>query len=123
MAAPLYTGRTESGRLYHAGQILISTVGLPARGKTHSGKALERYLTWLGVKVRVFSLGDYRRSVLGTKIALPDDYFSRSHRSEATAKLRQSILDGMEQIIEEWFQKENGQVAIYDANVGLGVYV
>jgi 6-phosphofructo-2-kinase/fructose-2,6-biphosphatase 4 len=89
-----------------------------SRGKTHCGKALQRYLTWLGVKTRVFSLGDYRRAVLGDPAKLPPDYFARDKRSEATAKLRQAVLDGMEQIIEDWFVKENGQVAIYDANNG-----
>jgi 6-phosphofructo-2-kinase/fructose-2,6-biphosphatase 4 len=88
MAAPLYT--TSSGRLWHAGLILIVTVGLPgrststvfvnaadyvARGKTHISRALERYLRWLGVKTRVYSLGDYRRKVLGGAENIPADYF------------------------------------------------
>ena len=91
MAAPLYV--TQSGRLWHAGLILIVTVGLPggslrrvsyhvsahmrfpARGKTHISRALERYLRWLGVKTRVYSLGDYRRKVLGGAKNVPGDYF------------------------------------------------
>jgi len=74
MAAPLYT--TASGLLYHAGKILIMTVGLPARGKTHISRALERYLRWMGVKTQVVSLGDYRRKTLGGAQKLPPDYFS-----------------------------------------------
>lgn len=74
MAAPLYT--TASGLLYHAGKILIMTVGLPARGKTHISRALERYLRWMGVKTQVVSLGDYRRKTLGGAQQLPPDYFS-----------------------------------------------
>lgn len=100
MAAPLYV--TQSGRLWHAGLILIVTVGLPgehltatppcalslslgnrrrltgsisARGKTHISRALERYLRWLGVKTKVYSLGDYRRKVLGGAKSVPADYF------------------------------------------------
>lgn len=77
MAAPLYV--TQSGRLFHAGLILIVTVGLPARGKTHISRALERYvssclhsvrflaesrlhiryLRWMGVKTTVKSLGEW----------------------------------------------------------------
>lgn len=71
MAAPLYT--TASGQLFHAGKILIATVGLPARGKTHLAHALERYLRWLGVKATAMSLGDYRRRVLGGAENLPPD--------------------------------------------------
>ena len=74
MAAPLYT--TDSGLLFHAGKILVVTVGLPARGKTHVSRALERYLRWLGVKTQVISLGDFRRKRLGGKGQLPPDYFT-----------------------------------------------
>lgn len=73
MAAPLYT--TSSGLLWHAGKILIVLVGLPARGKTHISRALERYLRWNGVTTEVFSLGDYRRKTLGQAKDLPPDYF------------------------------------------------
>ncbi len=74
MAAPLYT--TASGLLFHAGKILVVTVGLPARGKTHVSRALERYLRWLGVKTQVISLGDYRRKTVGGAQQLPSDYFT-----------------------------------------------
>lgn len=74
MAAPLYT--TASGLLFHAGKILVVTVGLPARGKTHISRALERYLRWLGVKTLVVSLGDHRRKTLGGAQQIPKDYFT-----------------------------------------------
>lgn len=82
MVAPLYT--TDSGLLFHAGKILVCTVGLPARGKTHISRALERYLRWTGVKVQVISLGDYRRKVLGSAQNLPPDYF---HEGESYLRL------------------------------------
>jgi 6-phosphofructo-2-kinase/fructose-2,6-biphosphatase 4 len=74
MAAPLYT--TSSGLLWHAGKILIVVAGLPARGKTHISRSLERYLRWNGVTTEVYSLGDYRRKLLGPAKDLPDDYFT-----------------------------------------------
>lgn len=92
MAAPLYTTasgidfhsisstksliRHISGLYFHAGKILVLTVGLPARGKTHISRALERYLRWMGIKTLVVSLGDYRRRVLGSAQTLPSDYFT-----------------------------------------------
>lgn len=117
---PAWTDTTDSGRLFHAGQILISTIGLPARGKTHISRSLERYLRWLGVRTKVFSLGDFRRDQIGPSEGLPKDYFYRSGtRSSETEALRKRIKDGLEEKIKEWFTKENGQVAIYDANVRL----
>lgn len=74
MVAPLYT--TASGLLFHAGKILVVTIGLPARGKTHISRALERYLRWMGVKTQVVSLGDYRRKILGGTQKVPPDYFT-----------------------------------------------
>lgn len=38
MAAPLYV--TQSGRLWHAGLILIVTVGLPGENASHGGAPL-----------------------------------------------------------------------------------
>ncbi|KAK6047447.1 6-phosphofructo-2-kinase [Cooperia oncophora] len=37
-------------------------VGLPARGKTYISKKLCRYLNWIGIKTRVFNVGEYRRT-------------------------------------------------------------
>ena len=92
MVAPLYTtgqylassqhfvntasNLEASGLLFHAGKIIVVAVGLPARGKTHISRALERYLRWMGVKTQVISLGDYRRKVLGGAHCLPKDYFT-----------------------------------------------
>ncbi|KAG0696597.1 bifunctional 6-phosphofructo-2-kinase fructose-2,6-bisphosphate 2-phosphatase [Suillus ampliporus] len=115
MAAPLYT--TASGLLFHAGKILILTVGLPARGKTHISRALERYLRWMGVKTQVVSLGDYRRKTLGGTKKLPPDYFTLGEKSPETMELRQMVSDGCEKLIEDFFVA-GGQVVIYDANNG-----
>ncbi|THH00868.1 hypothetical protein EW026_g1742 [Hermanssonia centrifuga] len=116
MVAPLYT--TASGLLFHAGKILVVTVGLPARGKTHIARALERYLRWTGVKTQVISLGDHRRKVLGYAQNLPSDYFTLvGEKSAETMQLRQKIADGCEQLIWDFFNA-GGQVIIYDANNG-----
>lgn len=115
MVAPLYT--TASGLLWHAGKILVVMVGLPARGKTHVSRALERYLRWTGVKTKVVSLGDYRRKVLGGAQDLPPDYFSTTGKSPETMALRQKVLDGCEHQVWDFFDA-GGQVVIYDANNG-----
>ncbi|KAH7878424.1 6-phosphofructo-2-kinase-domain-containing protein [Lentinula edodes] len=114
MVAPLYT--TDSGLLFHAGKILVLTIGLPARGKTHVSRSLERYLRWMGVKTQVVSLGDYRRKTLGGAQKLPADYFHLGEKSPETIALRKKVSDGCEQQIWDFFK--TGQVVIYDANNG-----
>jgi hypothetical protein len=67
----------------------------------------------LGVKVRVFHLGDYRREILGGG-ALPDDYFW-VQATEETQTLRRRVLETCRDDLLNFFDKENGQVGIYDA--------
>ncbi|KAI9762304.1 MAG: translocase of outer mitochondrial membrane [Chaenotheca gracillima] len=112
--APAQLYSTESGRLFHSGRIVIVTVGLPARGKTHISVALARYLRWLGVKTRAFHLGDYRRATVGPGKDVPDDYFF-VNASAASVLLRQKILKRCREDIYQFLNHENGQVAIYDA--------
>lgn len=101
----------------HPGLVLIGVVGLPARGKTHVARSIDRYLRWLGVKSEVFSLGDHRRKFLGDPHKLPPDYFATDgSRSESTEKLRQEIKQSLLKAVEDFFAN-GGQVAIYDANV------
>lgn len=96
---------------------MIVVAGLPARGKTHISRSLERYLRWNGVTTEVFSLGDYRRKTLGHAKDLPDDYFSHGQKSNETTELRNSVRSRCERDILDFFDHA-GQVAIYDANNG-----
>ena len=112
--APAQLYSTESGRLFHSGRIVIATVGLPARGKTHISVALARYLRWLGVKTHIFHLGDYRRAHVGPKGEVPDDYF-HVNATTSSVLLRNKILKKCREDIFHFLNHENGQIAIYDA--------
>ncbi|KAI2623453.1 6-phosphofructo-2-kinase-domain-containing protein [Xylaria nigripes] len=112
--APAQLYSTMSGRLFHSGRIVIVMVGLPARGKTHISVSMARYLQWLGVKTRIFHLGDYRRATVGEGNDVPEDYFYPD-ASPASVMLRQKILKKCREDIYGWLNHENGQVAIYDA--------
>ncbi|GAP84122.2 putative elongator complex protein 2 [Rosellinia necatrix] len=112
--APAQLYSTMSGRLFHSGRIAIVMVGLPARGKTHISVSMARYLQWLGVKTRIFHLGDYRRATVGKGNDVPEDYFYPD-ASPASIILRQKILKKCREDIYAWLNHENGQVAIYDA--------
>ncbi|KAG0740824.1 hypothetical protein G6F57_002425 [Rhizopus arrhizus] len=109
MAAQLY--ETTSGRLFHAGAVAVITVGLPARGKTHASRSLCRYMRWLGVSTKVFSVGNYRRERLGS---LSEEWFD-PHNEEAT-KTRLQVADKCLDDLIDWLQTGGGQVAIFDGN-------
>jgi 6-phosphofructo-2-kinase / fructose-2,6-biphosphatase 4 len=68
----------------------------------------------LGVKTRIFHLGDYRRATLPPGVDVPDDYFF-VNASATSVMLRQKILKKCRDDIYAWLNHENGQVAIYDA--------
>lgn len=68
----------------------------------------------LGVKTKIFHLGDYRRATVGESGQVPEDYF-HPDASPASVMLRQKILKKCREDIYGWLNHENGQVAIYDA--------
>ncbi|KAG0173407.1 hypothetical protein DFQ28_001581 [Apophysomyces sp. BC1034] len=109
MAAQLY--KTASGRLFHAGAVAVITVGLPARGKTHVSRSLCRYMRWLGVSTKVFSVGNYRRERMGS---IPNEYFDPSNHDALMQRL--SIADECLDDMVEWLHSGGGQVGIYDGN-------
>ncbi|KAF9551217.1 hypothetical protein EC957_010103 [Mortierella hygrophila] len=103
--------KTESGRLFHAGAIAIIFVGLPARGKTHVSRSLSRYLRWLGVQTSVFSVGNYRRQIIGVEVT--NDFFSPMNKE--TADLRLKIANACLDDMIRWFAA-GGQCGILDGS-------
>ncbi|RLV86780.1 putative 6-phosphofructo-2-kinase/fructose-26-bisphosphatase [Meyerozyma sp. JA9] len=109
--AQLYS--TESGRLFHAGKICIALAGLPGRGKTHLSVSLTRYLRWLGVKTHSFHLGDYRRASAVSD--LHHELFMPEPEERKANEMRNRIVDECVNDMLNFFEKDKGQVAIYDA--------
>ncbi|KAL6939890.1 hypothetical protein ACO0RG_003738 [Hanseniaspora osmophila] len=123
---------TDSGRLFHAGKILIVLVGLPATSKTKLSVAITRYTRWLGVKTQAFHVSEYRRkycqqrhvedSTLDSTDSkskkaniLPADYFSVCPQTEEAKKYREDIFKSCMEDIDLFFKEPNSQLAIYDA--------
>lgn len=70
-----------------------------------------RYLTWLGIKTKVFNVGNYRRELFGPKqdhsFFDPANPIGMQQRAESSKAAIQDMLN--------WFNNEDGIVAIYDA--------
>uniref|UniRef100_A0A672M696 6-phosphofructo-2-kinase/fructose-2,6-bisphosphatase-like n=1 Tax=Sinocyclocheilus grahami TaxID=75366 RepID=A0A672M696_SINGR len=90
---------------------MIVMVGLPARGKTYISKKLTRYLNWIGVPTQVFNLGQYRREVVET---YKNYEFFRPDNEEAL-KIHRACASNALKDIANYFTKEQGQVAVFDA--------
>jgi len=88
-------------------KIIITLVGLPARGKSFTSNNLSRFLNWCGINCKVFNSGDYRRNLLeGFQDA---DFFNKDNndkREEISKLCFNELLD--------WLKKD-GSVGIFDA--------
>ena len=91
-------------------KLAVVMVGLPARGKSYTARRIERYLSWLGYRTRVFNVGEYRRARVGAQV--PHSFFDPDNPSgeQARRSVAMAALDDM----VSWLASD-GQVAIYDA--------
>ncbi|CCF56071.1 hypothetical protein KAFR_0A06360 [Kazachstania africana CBS 2517] len=105
----LYT--TESGRLFHAGKILVALVGLPATSKTLVSVAISRYTKWLGVRTKLFHISEYRKN----DTDIPDDYLSAEPQSNEGKIYKNQLVDKVINDMVFFFQETKGQIAIYDS--------
>jgi broad specificity phosphatase PhoE/predicted kinase len=91
-------------------KLAVVMVGLPARGKSYTARRIERYLSWLGYRTRVFNVGEYRRTRVGAQ--LPHSFFDPDNPRGEEAR-RSVALAALEDMVT-WLT-DDGQVAIYDA--------
>lgn len=97
------------GRARSEGLALVM-VGLPARGKTHIARRVARYLRWLGVRTKVFNVGNYRRKHLGSH--QPHQFFDPGNLAGREAR-REMAMSALEDMLG-WFG-DGGEVGLYDA--------
>jgi 6-phosphofructo-2-kinase / fructose-2,6-biphosphatase 3 len=91
-------------------KLAVVMVGLPARGKSYTARHIERYLSWLGYRTRVFNVGEYRRARFGARV--PHSFFDPDNpRGEEARRL---VAMGALEDMVAWLT-DDGQVGIYDA--------
>jgi broad specificity phosphatase PhoE/predicted kinase len=90
--------------------LAIVMVGLPARGKTYTARKIVRYLSWRGVKTKVFNVGTFRRKISGANV--PHTFFDPSNEQGQQAR-KKAAKDAMDSMLD--FFKQGGQVGVYDA--------
>jgi len=93
-------------------RLIISMVGLPARGKSYTATKIQSYFTWLGVNTKIFNVGAYRRQVLKNTIDQSAQFFEASNLP--AKKIREQLaIEVLDQLLE-WLDS-GGEVAIFDA--------
>lgn len=102
--------KTSSKKGFATKRLAIVMVGLPARGKTHIARCLERYLNWLGFTSAVWNVGNYRRKLLGGNQKA--DFFDPTN--EAGARMRMELAMECLNDMLNWFES-GGLVGLYDA--------
>lgn len=91
-------------------KLALVMVGLPARGKSYTARKIERYLSWLGYRTRVYNVGEYRRARVGTQMR--HGFFDPANPEGDRARKEVAMLALSDMV--DWLAHE-GQVAIYDA--------
>ena len=90
--------------------LVLVMVGLPARGKTYTARKMVRYLSWKGMKTKVFNVGNYRRSMSGAQV--PHEFFDPDNEKGMNAR-RRAAQAALEELCT-WMDS-GGDVGIYDA--------
>eukprot|EP01137_Pigoraptor_chileana_P005708 Opistho-2@2927 len=90
--------------------LIFVLVGLPARGKSYISKKILNYLTWKGVRAKLYNVGNKRRQVCeGVQSA---DFFSQTNAD--AAKARENLAFDVFGELLGWLA-HGGEVALFDA--------
>ncbi|KAI0989781.1 hypothetical protein GJ496_006980 [Pomphorhynchus laevis] len=89
---------------------IIVMVGLPARGKTFIARRLARYFDWIGLRTKVFNVGNYRRKMFPNN---SESSFFDTNNVEGRSRRLKCALQALSDL-SNWLEK-GGDVAIFDA--------
>uniref|UniRef100_A0A6B2LF23 6-phosphofructo-2-kinase domain-containing protein n=2 Tax=Arcella intermedia TaxID=1963864 RepID=A0A6B2LF23_9EUKA len=93
-------------------KVLVTMVGLPARGKSYTATKIQSYFRWLGINSQIFNVGVYRRQVLSPSIDQSAKFFEASNLP--ARKLREQLAVEVLDQLFDWLDS-GGQIAIFDA--------
>ncbi|KAK0469869.1 bifunctional 6-phosphofructo-2-kinase/fructose-2,6-bisphosphate 2-phosphatase [Desarmillaria tabescens] len=104
---------------YSESKIVVAMVGLPARGKSYLSNKLMIYLKWLEYDVKVFNVGQLRRTRARQKAqqsGIKEDHTASyfSHNNTEATQLRERLAEDSLEMLIKWL-KEGGNVGIHDA--------
>ena len=94
-------------------KFVLVMVGLPARGKSFIARKIRSYLSWLGIDVQWFNIGEYRRYCARDTVGVQSSSFFDPN-NKITKKRRElyALIALVE--LEKYLNGGKGQVAILD---------
>ncbi|KAF9000715.1 6-phosphofructo-2-kinase-domain-containing protein [Cyathus striatus] len=104
---------------YSESKIVLAMVGLPARGKSYLSNKLMIYLKWLEYDVKVFNVGQLRRTRAKQKAqqsGIKEDHTASwfSHDNAQANESRERLAQDSLEMLIQWL-REGGNVGIHDA--------
>jgi len=95
-------------------KLVVVMVGLPARGKTFIAQKLWMYLSWIGLRVRTFNNGKYRRKLFSDETVgtTSQDFFDPENKDNVRSRMKIAQL-ALEDLAK--FLCDTGDVGIIDA--------
>jgi broad specificity phosphatase PhoE len=108
-----YSTRRESTTLglnSNQEKFIFAFVGLPARGKSYISRKLATYLDWIGFDSKVFSVGVYRRSLIGVNC----DWRFFENDNKETALIREKCVYRAIDDMISFLLEKGGRVGVID---------
>lgn len=97
--------------LKREGKLVVAMVGLPARGKTFMARRLKRHLLWMGYRVEIFNVGNYRRKLVGA--LQTHSFFDPENKDGEAARSAVALLAFNEMV--SLLLTDELDIAIFDA--------
>ena len=94
-------------------KFVLVMVGLPARGKSFIARKIRSYLSWLGIDVQWFNIGQYRRYCARDTVGVQSSSFFDPN-NKITKKRRELYALIALAELEKYLVSGSGQVAILD---------
>lgn len=95
----------------HLGErYIFAFVGLPARGKSYLSRKLGTFLNWIGFETKVFSIGLYRRHLIGVNC----DWTFFEEDNKETIQLRENCVKQALDDMLDFLLIKVGKIAIID---------
>eukprot|EP01083_Nonionella_stella_P080251 220461_1 len=94
-------------------KFVLVLVGLPARGKSFIARKIRSYLSWLGIDVQWFNIGQYRRYCAKDTVGVQSSEFFDPRNQVAKKRRELYALIALAEL-EKYLVFNKGQVAILD---------